>query len=139
MALLVSTGLLVMSFSNLVSRKVGVRDVAALVTARAPLYGPRYQKPIAQAQFFEGLLAHAAALPGVSGAALINEVPGGGGGITTFESVDHPVPRSEQPRAMLRLVGGTYFSTLGSPSWLGAPSSRVTGRMRRPFDGGVEK
>ena len=124
--LLVSTGLLVVSFSNLVRRDVGVRDSDGIVTARAPLYGPRYQQPIAQAQFFEGLLARVAGLAGVSGAALINEVPGGGGGITTFESVDHPVPRSEQPRAMLRLVGGTYFSTLGIPV--------VAGRVFEPGD-----
>ena len=119
--LLVSTGLLVMSFRNLVRREVGARDLDGIVTARAPLYGPRYQQPIAQAQFFEGLLTQVAGLPGVSGAGLINEVPGGGGGITTFESVDHPVPRSEQPRAMLRLVGGRYFSTLGIPVLAGRP------------------
>ena len=126
MVLLVSTGLLVMSFSNLVRREVGARDLDGIVTVRAPLYGPRYQQPIAQAQFYEGLLAHVAGLPGVSGAALINEVPGGGGGITTFESVDHPVPRSEQPRAMLRLVGGTYFPTLGIPV--------LAGRVFEPGD-----
>ncbi|HXL10118.1 MAG TPA: ADOP family duplicated permease [Gemmatimonadales bacterium] len=113
--LLVSSGLLVVSFSNLVHRDVGFRDAEGLVTARAPLSGRRYEGPVAQRQFYEALLARSAALPGVRGAALINEAPGGGGGITTFEPVDRPLPRSMQPRAILRIVGGEYFSTLGIP------------------------
>ncbi|HYU28145.1 MAG TPA: ADOP family duplicated permease [Gemmatimonadales bacterium] len=127
MVLLVSSGLLVVSFSNLVRRDVGVRDSDGVVTAHAPLEGPRYQQPLAQSQFYEQLLARTAALPGVRQASLINEVPGGGGGITTFEPVDHPQPRSEQPRAMLRIVGGSYFATLGIPIVAGrafAPSDR---------------
>jgi len=113
--LLVSSGLLVVSFSNLVHRDVGFRDAEGLVTARAPLSGRRYEDPVAQRQFYEALLARSTALPGVRGAALINEAPGGGGGITTFEPVDRPLPRSMQPRAILRIVGGEYFSTLGIP------------------------
>src|SRR6266568_4922902 len=128
MVLLVSSGLLVVSFSNLVRRDVGVRDSDGVVTAHAPLEGPRYQQPLAQSQFYEQLLARTAALPGVRQASLINEVPGGGGGITTFEPVDHPQPRSEQPRAMLRIVGGSYFATLGIPI--------VTGRAFAPSDRG---
>ena len=119
--LLVSSGLLVVSFSNLVHRDVGFRDAEGLVTARAPLSGRRYEDPVAQRQFYEALLARSAALPGVRGAALINEAPGGGGGITTFEPVDRPLPRSMQPRAILRIVGGEYFSTLGIPVVRGRP------------------
>ena len=113
--LLVSSALLVVSFSNLVHRDVGVRDSKGIVTVRAPLSGPRYQRPVAQNQFYESLLARTSALPGVRDAALINEVPGGGGGMTTFDAGHHPLPRSEQPRAMLRIVGGAYFATLGIP------------------------
>src|SRR6266581_1879115 len=57
MVLLVSSGLLVVSFSNLVRRDVGVRDSDGVVTAHAPLEGPRYQQPLAQSQFYEQLLA----------------------------------------------------------------------------------
>ena len=113
--LLVSSGLLAMSFRNLVRRDVGFRDPAGLVTARAPLSGPRYDAPVAQRQFYEALVSRSAALPGVRHAGLINEVPGGGGGITTFEPVDRPIPRSVQPRAALRIVGGEYFATMGIP------------------------
>jgi predicted permease len=113
--LLISSGLLVVSFSNLVHRDVGFRDPAGLVTARVPLSGPRYQTPVAQQQFYEALLARIAALPGVRGAALINEVPGGGGGVTTFDPVDRPRPPSLQPRSVLRIEGGDYFATMGIP------------------------
>jgi putative ABC transport system permease protein len=113
--LLVSAGLLAMSLRNLVRRDVGFRDPAGLVAARAPLTGPRYQSPVAQRQFYEALVSRSAALPGVRHAALVDEVPGGGSGITTFEPVDRPIPRSVQPRAALRIVGGEYFATMGIP------------------------
>jgi len=124
--LLISSGLLVVSFSNLVHRDVGFRDPGGLVTARVPLSGPRYQTPVAQQQFYEALLGRIVALPGVRGAALINEVPGGGGGITTFDPVDRPRPPSMQPRTVLRIVGGEYFATMGIPV--------VSGRAFEPRD-----
>jgi putative ABC transport system permease protein len=113
--LLVSSGLLVVSFSRLVRRDLGIRDPEGLVTARAPLSGPRYENPGAQQQLYEALLAGSEALPGVRNAGLINEVPGGGGGFTTFEPVDRPSQPSQQPRALLRIVGGDYFPTMGIP------------------------
>ena len=113
--LLVAAGLLALSFRNLVRRDVGFRDPAGLVAARAPLTGPRYQSPVAQRQFYDALVSRSAALPGVRHAGLIDEVPGGGSAITTFEPVDHPIPRSVQPRAALRIVGGEYFPTMGIP------------------------
>jgi len=124
--LLISSGLLVVSFSNLVHRDVGFRDPEGLVTARVPLSGPRYQTPVAQQQFYEALLGRIVALPAVRSAALINEVPGGGGGITTFDPVDRPRPPSLQPRGVLRIVGGEYFATMGIPV--------VSGRAFEPRD-----
>ncbi len=113
--LLVSAGLLAMSLRNLVRRDVGFRDPAGLVAARAPLTGPRYEAQIAQRQFYEALVSRAGALPGVRHAGLIEEVPGGGSKITTFEPTDRPTLRSVQPRAALRIVGGEYFATMGIP------------------------
>ena len=124
--LLVSSGLLVMSFANLVRRDVGFRHPEQLATVRVPLSGPRYADPIAQQQFYETLLARSAELPGVREAALINEVPGGGGGATTFEPIDRPRPRASRPRAAMRIVGGEYFSTMGVPL--------VAGRAFEPHD-----
>jgi putative ABC transport system permease protein len=113
--LLVSSGLLVVSFWNLVHRDLGFRNPAGLVTARVPLSGQRYSVPIAQQQFYEALLARSAVLPGVRDAGVVEEVPGGGSRITTYEPVDRPRSPSLQPRAALRIVGGAYFSTMGIP------------------------
>lgn len=113
--LLVCTGLLVTSFTKLLHRDLGFRDPAGLVAARAPLSGPRYQAASAQRQFYEVLLARSAEIPGVRAAGLVNEVPGGGGGMTTFDPVDHPEPASVQPRALVRIVGGAYFASMGIP------------------------
>jgi putative ABC transport system permease protein len=115
MVLLVGSTLLVASFSNLVRRDLGFRDPSGLIIARAPLSGPRYEDPAAQQQFYEDLLARSSAIPGVREVALIDEVPGGGGGVTTFEPVDRPRPASLQARAALRTVAGEYFRTMGIP------------------------
>lgn len=123
--LLVASGLLVTSFRNLVERDLGYRDPAALVSARAPLSGERYQDPSAQRSFYETLLVRSGALPGVETVGLIDEVPGGGGGATTFETEDRPLPPAERPRAALRITGGGYFATMGIPVLAG-----------RTFDGG---
>jgi putative ABC transport system permease protein len=123
--LLVSSGLLITSFMNLINRDLGVVAPEELVTVRIPLSGARYQPDPAQQQFYETFLGDVARLPGVRSAGLISQVPGGGGRITTIETADHPLPRSAQPQAALRVVGGDYFSTLGIPLRSGRlPESR---------------
>src|SRR5205823_2592990 len=93
-------------------RDVGFRDPVGLVAARAPLTRPRYQTSVAQRQFYEALVSRSAALPGVRHAGLIDEVPGGGSGFTTFEPIDRPIPRSAQPRAALRIVSASLARLL---------------------------
>ena len=119
MVLLVASSFLVASFTNLARRDLGFRDPAGLITARAPLSGARYVDPGARYQFYESLLARSAALPGVRDVALIDEVPGGGGGVTTVEPVDRPRPAAMLPRAVLRTIGGEYFRTMGIPVMTG--------------------
>ncbi len=113
--LLIGSALLVASFRNLVGRDLGVSDPAGLITARAPLSGPRYEDPAAQQRFYEELLARTSTMPGVHQSALIDEVPGGGGGVTTFEPTDQRRAASQQARAVLRIVGGAYYRTMGIP------------------------
>lgn len=119
--LLVAAGLLTISLGNVVRRELGFRDPAALVAARLPLSGQRYQDPAAQRQFYEALLVRSAALPGVRGAGLVDEAPGGGGGATNYETVDRPVLPASRPRVGLRTVGGEYFGTMGIPVVNGRP------------------
>lgn len=117
--LLAASGLLVTSFVNLVRRDLGYHDPATVVTARVPLSGQRYQEPAAQQSFYEALEARTAALPGVTRVGLVDEVPGGGSGAVTYETVDHPLPPVEQPRAALRIVGGDYFGAMRIPIFAG--------------------
>lgn len=125
--LLVSAGLLIRSFSNLVRRDVGFRDPATLVSVRVPLSGQRYETPRAQRQLYEELLSQAVALPEVRDAALINEVPGGGGGYAAVQPLDRPSQSpATQPRVVMRIIGGTYFRTMGIPV--------VEGRVFEPRD-----
>jgi hypothetical protein len=44
---------------------------------------------------------------------LIDEVPGGGGGAVTYETVDQPLTPAARPRAALRITGGDYFAAMG--------------------------
>jgi putative ABC transport system permease protein len=111
--LLVASGLLATSFRQLVTRNVGFTAPEELVTARVSLSGARYEAPEAQRQFFESLLERTAALPGVRSVAVISSAPGGGGGMTAFESLDRPVGRAARPRAALRMIGGEYFTAMG--------------------------
>ncbi len=113
--LLTAAGLLVGSFRNLTGNNVGVADPAGLVTARVPLSGVRYQDASAQRRFFQELLGEAAAIPGVQSVAVVDRLPLGGGGITTFEDVDEPVSPAARPRAAVRRIGGAYFATMGIP------------------------
>jgi predicted permease len=114
-ALLVASGLLVTSFRNLVHRDLGYREPGTLVSARAPLSGERYQDPAAQRSFYETLVARSATLPGVTRVGLVDEVPGGGGGATTYETVGRPLPEAERHRVALRITGGGYFAAMGIP------------------------
>jgi predicted permease len=113
--LLVSSALLAMSFRNLVHRNLGFDAPDDLISVRAPLSGDKYGSDAAQQQFYEALLEKSVAVPGVIRAGLINEVPGGGGGMTSVDLVDRPLPPATRPRVALRIVGGEYFRTMGIP------------------------
>lgn len=113
--LLVSSALLAISFRNLVHRHLGFDAPDDLISVRAPLSGDKYGSDAAQRQFYEALLEKSATVPGVIRAGLINEVPGGGGGMTSVDLVDRPLPPATRPRVALRIVGGEYFRTMGIP------------------------
>jgi putative ABC transport system permease protein len=113
--LLISAGLLVGSFRNLVARDVGLVEPESLLTATVGLYGARYDRFVAQRQFFNELIPAALALPGVRAASAINELPGQTSTVTTIERVDRPQLPSAQTQAALRIVVGDYFSTVGVP------------------------
>ena len=113
--LLIASGFLTLSLANIVRQDLGFREPGELVAARMPLSGPRYGEPAAQRQFYASVLARSAMLAGVRDAGLVDEVPGGGGGATTYETVDRPLPPASRTRVARRTIGGEYFRTMGIP------------------------
>lgn len=114
MVLLTAAGILLQSLDNLVGRDLGFQNASSIVSVRAPLTGPRYASDARQQQFYESVLASTRALPGVQSVGMIDEVPGGGSGSTTFQLSERPVAPAMQPRVMRRTVGGEYFATVAA-------------------------
>ena len=113
--LLTGTAQLAASLVNLLGREIGVAAPDQLLTLSVSLSGPAYDDGAAQRAFYEELVTRAAALPGVRGAAAVNELPVGGSGMTAFEMVDRPTPAGERPEVAMRMLAGDYFGTLGVP------------------------
>jgi putative ABC transport system permease protein len=114
--LLVGAGLLLRSFERL-------QDVSAgfapdhLLLADLPLSQNAYAKPEQRFQFFDRLVDHARALPGVRSAAAASFLPvSGGGGLIHFNITGRP-PKSpnEYTAAGYRTVSANYFETLAVP------------------------
>jgi predicted permease len=112
--LLTAAGILFRSLNRLVHRDVGFQDPGTLVSARIPLSGPPYTEDARQQAFYQEVLNASGAVPGIRSIGMIDEVPGGGSGSTTFQVSDQPLPSSMQTRVMRRTVGGAYFETMGA-------------------------
>jgi predicted permease len=119
-ALLIVTGLLVRSFSQLLGQNRDF-DSTHITLARAFLYAPQYgddidKKGTARAAFSDRALAALAQIPGVQSAATISELPLAGD--TWIDDVlrpDHPVPAGHEPTANIRWISPSYATTLRIP------------------------
>jgi predicted permease len=112
--MLTAAGILYRSLHRLVHRDVGFQDPGSLVSVRIPLSGPRYAEDARQQAFYQEVLDASGVVPGIRSIGMIDEVPGGGSGSTTFQLSDQPLPSSMQTRVMRRIVGGAYFETMGA-------------------------
>jgi putative ABC transport system permease protein len=116
LALLVGAGLMLRSFAHLTRIDPGF-DPNGLLTLSVALAGSSHEEPARQQIFFDRLVEEVEALPGVSGAAMVNHLPLGGDlwslGLA-FEGRPAPDPRNP-PSAAYRVVGPGYFATLGVP------------------------
>lgn len=113
--LLTGTTQLAASLVNLLRQEVGVASPDQLLTMNVAASGPAYDDAPEQRRFYEELVARAAALPGVLGATAVFELPLSGSGMTTFETVDRPIPMGQRPQVAIRMFAGEYFATLGVP------------------------
>jgi putative ABC transport system permease protein len=78
------------------------------------LRGPRYAAAVQQRQFFDEVEAQARAIPGVTAAGAISDVPLGGGMSGMAIGIEGRSDRSAEPAsAQYRVVSPGYFKTMG--------------------------
>ena len=118
--LLVVAGLLVRSFSHLLSQNRGF-DTSHVTLALVDLFAPQYDdsRPGYQAAklaFVDRALAGMERLPGVQSAAITSAVPlAGETWIDNITRPDHPLPPAEQPEVNVRFISPGYLATMGIP------------------------
>ena len=125
--LLISAGLLVRSFVRLVSVDPGFRP-EHILTAEFGL-PPAVIAPEQRGPYMEKILDEIKKLPGVTSAAMISDLPmGGGESITKLRFQGRPEPKpGEAPTVAVRAVSPGYFEIMNVPLRKGryfAPSDR---------------
>jgi len=115
MILLIGAGLLIRSFSSLLSVGKGF-DPDRVIAVQVSLKASRYPERADQARFFDQVLARVQALPGVEAASLVSRVPLGGGNTNgDFLIEGKPFPPEQSPLTDLRLAGPDYFRVMRIP------------------------
>jgi len=129
--LLIVTGLLVRSFSQLLIRQRDF-DTSHITLTGVSLFDPRYgnspeEAGAVRASFIDHALADLGRLPGVESVAMTSEMPiSGETWVSNIIRSDHPLPPGEEPSANIRWVSPSYVSTLKIPL--------LVGRDLRPAD-----
>ena len=89
--LLAGAGLMIRSFMKLYSMDIGV-DTSRMLTMRLTLANKKYPTPEKRRLFYEALLPHLAAIPGVAAASITSAPPGNGAGARGIEFEGRPEP-----------------------------------------------
>jgi predicted permease len=130
-ALLIVTGLVVRSFSQVLRQDRGF-DSGHLTLAQVDLYSPQFgdsnSSSLAfKAAFIDRALAQIAAIPGVSSAGITSVLPlTGQTWIDALSRPDHPLPDSRKPLVNVRWISPGYLATMRTPL--------VSGRDLSPSD-----
>jgi len=128
-ALLVATGLLLVSFVRLLHVDKGF-DSAAILTVDVALPST-YATGERKLQFFDDAVNRLRAMPGVTSAAYTNRLPLRGETVVNVLSyLNDQRPMAARPLANYRYVTPEYFSTIGTPLLRGrtfAPTDRGRG------------
>ena len=126
LVLLIGSGLLIRSFASLTGADPGF-DPRNLLSAEIRLPASEYP-PEQRVPLYTRLLENVRALPGVSGAALINQLPirDPGNNIYVYDARQPPVSPSESLMAYTRSVMPGYFEAMRIPL--------LAGRGIRPSD-----
>ncbi len=129
-ALLVATGLLVVSFFRLLHVEKGF-DTTNVLAVDVALPSSSYSNATDQLRFLDGALARVRALPGVSAAAITSRLPLRGEAVVNTLSYPNDVrPEAARPLANYRYVSQDYFSAMGT-ALVGGRTFRDTDRGRQ--------
>jgi len=118
--LLIVTGLLVRSFSRLLTQQREF-DSHQVTLAQVDLFSPQYGDDMnvsaaTRAAFIDRALENLRQLPGVQSVAMTSELPlGGDTWVDDILRPDHPVPPTQEPTANMRWVSPGYVDTLRIP------------------------
>lgn len=114
LVLLVGATVLTRSLRNLAAVDPGIRDDRILtVSITAP--SARYGSPSAVVQYFDGIEAKIAALPGVRGVGVTSSLPFSGRNQTTSIEVEGGQPGDAKPNVQRRSVRAGFFAVMGIP------------------------
>jgi putative ABC transport system permease protein len=115
LVLLVGAGLMIRSTAALADVDPGF-DPSHLVTVTVGLPRSKYASPALASQFFDRTLDGIRALPGVTSAAFVDDVPLTGGSIQPFGIVGRPPSRAtDEFEIGTRTASPGYLKTLGVP------------------------
>lgn len=126
LVLLIGAGLLLKSFSALVSQRPGF-ETTHLLTGNVTLNGERYGHSPTRARFWEAFEERIRAVPGVRDVALTTDLPIGG--LPIFHNLafeGKPMTPGSEPEVYYRGVNPAYFRAMGIPL--------VKGRYFTPLD-----
>ena len=113
--LLIGAGLLLKSFAELRSVKMGCAT-ADVLTMGLSLPDVKYKEAGRQARFYEDLLARVRAMPGVRAAGFVSVVPGGGHfEDNTFSIEGRPLAPGQFLDATVRGADPAYFQAMNIP------------------------
>jgi predicted permease len=129
-ALLVATGLLVVSFIRLLHVDKGF-DTEGVLTVDIALPPSLYATPSRQLRFFTDAIARTGSVPGVRSAATTNNLPLRGESTVNHLSYPNDTrPLDQRPTANYRYVSPGYFASIGTPILRGR-TFRETDRSRQ--------
>jgi len=118
--LLIVTGLLVRSFSQLLTQERDF-DASHITLAGVSLSTPRYGNSPEEAgavrqSFIDRTLTNLSQLPGVESVAMTSELPiAGETWVSSIVRKERPLPPGQEPNANIRWVSPSYISTLKIP------------------------
>ena len=129
--LLVSSGLLIRSFTGLIGTDPGF-DTANLLTAEIQLPGSEYDSAEKVLGFFEPVLEEARAIPGVRAAGMVSMLPLRDRGNNIYVRLADREPASDRDShvAFTRQIFPGYFEAMGIPLVAGREFDRTDNRER---------